>query len=148
VYLFIKLKPSRLEQEYRAHAEAREKASRRILDNEKNLDKVFSKPSQTKLTAAKPVSEKTPVTNKNTKKKKAISHTSSVELDICYEDAKGVITRRKIRVMKYDKSSQTVMAWCHRRNALRCFYICRMIEAVDTKTGEVIDDVGDYLLMH
>lgn len=139
IYLFIKLTPSRRERESAKMAHSRAEASRRILAAEKNLNKVFPQnkainPKSGPGSSKKKVKEKTSVRD--------------AEIEIYYEDAKGDITQREIRVMTYIARTGKITAWCHLRNGLRTFYIDRIISAVDINTGEIISDIDLYLADH
>ncbi|ECS0067194.1 hypothetical protein F2T19_20805 [Salmonella enterica] len=134
VYLYVKHAPSKQEREYSDHDAARREASKRILAQEKNLDKTFPKTPQP------------PKKTKPKRKGKAKKHTiHGVELDILYTDAKGDLTHRKIRVINYTETTQKVYAWCSLREDFRSFFTYKMSNITDINTGEIIDDLDEYL---
>lgn len=139
IYLCIKLTPTRREREEAKMANSRAEASRRILAAEKNLYKVFPQ-NKTIKPQSEPRSSK-----KKVKEKLSVR---DAEIEIYYEDAKGDITQREIRVMTYIVRTGRITAWCHLRNGLRTFYIDRIISAVDINTGEIINDIDLYLADH
>ncbi|BBV41344.1 hypothetical protein [Citrobacter portucalensis] len=134
VYLFIKHTPSKQEREYEDHDTKRREASERILSQEKNLDKTFPK---NHLPQDKP---------KQQRKKKPKKHTiRGVELDVLYMDSKGDLTHRQIRVINYTESTQKIYAWCSLRDDFRTFFTYKMTNIIDINTGEVVDDLDEYL---
>ncbi|MCA3256288.1 WYL domain-containing protein [Bradyrhizobium sp.] len=62
-------------------------------------------------------------------------------LYIEYEDAGGRRSERRItcRALAKRPAGQTLIAWCHERNAPREFRIDRIAEVVDLVTGELLD---------
>lgn len=70
-------------------------------------------------------------------------------IHIRYMDASGSFTERDV----YPKNVQVLkngriklFAFCDARKDERTFYVDSILECVEIKTGEVIDDVGAYLL--
>jgi tellurite resistance protein len=69
-------------------------------------------------------------------------------LRIGYVDGEGNKTFRNIDVREVDNylSGGMIYAFCKLRNAIRTFRIDRIQECVDMETGEIIEDVKQYLL--
>lgn len=87
-----------------------------------------------------------PKKTKPKRKSKATKHAiHGVELDILYTDAKGDLTHRKIRVINYTETTQKVYAWCSLREDFRSFFTYKMSNITDINTGEIIDDLDEYL---
>lgn len=68
-------------------------------------------------------------------------------LAIEYVDAKGSFSRRRITVreVRQNKGALALACYCHERRAPRLFRLDRIRSAIDVQTGEVFDDVGDWL---
>lgn len=75
----------------------------------------------------------------------AASNTESAGLTfgIDYEDAKGDESRRRITIKSKNKTH--INAYCHERRAPRMFKIENISAIYDLATGEIIEDVGEYL---
>ncbi|WP_233808133.1 WYL domain-containing protein [Paraburkholderia sp. HP33-1] len=58
-------------------------------------------------------------------------------LTIEYRDGIGEVTSRNITTRHYDPEGGYILARCHLRNADRTFRIDRIVQAVDTETGEI-----------
>lgn len=71
----------------------------------------------------------------------------SARLAIKYTDGNGSPSERTVRVRSFDPAlyGGTMIGHCELRNDTRAFRFDRIREAVDTDTGEVVSDVGDYL---
>lgn len=69
--------------------------------------------------------------------------TSNLKLHISYVDLKGSKTERDIIVKKYN--SRYIQAFCLLRREQRTFKIGSIISCYDSNTGEVIDDIKEYL---
>ena len=120
------------------HDAARRKATKKVMANEKNIERgSISSPGP----AVRP--RKT-TTGKRGKKRGGLIN--NLELEITYEDSKGDLTVRNISVSSYSESTGKVLAWCYLRNDQRSFFTDRMIEAIDTSTGESIEDIDAYLI--
>lgn len=68
-------------------------------------------------------------------------------LGIEYSDGAGSVTRREIRLMKYGPWEGGALLWafCRLRQANRTFRTDRIISCTDIDTGEVIDDLENWL---
>ena len=63
------------------------------------------------------------------------------DYEITYEDMEGRISRRRITVIGLSMMEDEIayiVAYCHTRDALRCFVLDRIREAVRPDTGEVL----------
>ena len=69
--------------------------------------------------------------------------TSNLKLHINYIDSKGEETERDIIVKKYN--SRYIQAFCLLRREQRTFKIGSIVSCYDPDTGEVIDDIKEYL---
>ncbi len=65
-------------------------------------------------------------------------------LSITYEDANGDVSHRTIDTITFD--GVKIEAWCHLRSEDRTFYASRILCCIDESTGEIVDDVADFLL--
>lgn len=65
---------------------------------------------------------------------------------LAYEDAKGDVTERSVRILSVDLGSTggTILTWCFLRSAYRRFRADRVQEMWWLDTGEVIDDPGEF----
>lgn len=68
---------------------------------------------------------------------------SNLKLHISYVDLKGSKTERDIIVKKYN--SRYIQAFCLLRREQRTFKIGSIVSCYDSNTGEVIDDIKEYL---
>lgn len=70
------------------------------------------------------------------------------KLEIRYRDARGDVTRRKIRVRKFDErlSGGILLAHCYLRGADRSFRFDRIQSCTDLDTGEVVRDIRSHLI--
>ena len=64
-------------------------------------------------------------------------------MHINYIDSKGEETERDIIVKKYN--SRYIQAFCLLRREQRTFKIGSIVSCYDPDTGEVIDDIKEYL---
>lgn len=66
-----------------------------------------------------------------------------VNLELEYTDGEGRRSKRRITTHSYDHSLHggLILARCHLRQAMRSFRIDRVRSAIDTDTGEVVDDL-------
>jgi hypothetical protein len=71
----------------------------------------------------------------------------SANLRIEYRDGAGSFTKRDIRLMRYGpwQGGALMFAYCHLRQASRTFRSDRVLKCVDLDTGEVIQDVANWL---
>ncbi len=71
----------------------------------------------------------------------------STQVFIRYEDANGNESARRITLRKVERTDYGayIKAHCHERGAIRHFRSDRIIELVDSATGEVFDDAMDFL---
>ncbi len=67
------------------------------------------------------------------------------DLQLTYKDSKGRTTDRPVSISGYDGSAY-LKGFCNLRNSNRTFRIDRILNAIDTETGEKIDNVPDHLL--
>ncbi|RME56771.1 hypothetical protein D6779_10020 [Candidatus Parcubacteria bacterium] len=65
------------------------------------------------------------------------------KLKIHYVDAEGRHTKRTIELKK--ASPNYLLAYCRMRKADRCFRIDRVKHAIDLETGEIVDDLHEWL---
>jgi hypothetical protein len=68
-----------------------------------------------------------------------------VDLQFTYKKSKGKTTNRAVSVTGYDGSAY-LKGFCKLRNSNRTFRIDRILNAVNTETGEIIENIPDYLL--
>lgn len=64
-------------------------------------------------------------------------------LTICYESGSGELTQRGVSVTEFD--AHEMLGFCHLRERNRTFLYERIISSVDAKTGEVVNNVNEYL---
>jgi hypothetical protein len=71
----------------------------------------------------------------------------SANLRIEYRDGAGSETKRDIQLMRYGpwEGGAILWAYCHLRQANRTFRTDRVLKCVDLDTGEVIDDLANWL---
>lgn len=69
---------------------------------------------------------------------------AGLELLIRYRDGAGVVTERRISEIEAGESGY-INALCHERQEGRTFKVSRIVSAVDADTGEVIEDLYDFL---
>ncbi len=71
----------------------------------------------------------------------------AVQVFIHYKDANGYESKRRITLRKVASAGDGayITAYCHEREGVRHFYSDRIIELVDTETGEIFDDAMDFL---
>lgn len=71
----------------------------------------------------------------------------TVHLELDYRDGEGRRTKRRITTRSYDHSLHggLIIAHCHLRQATRTFRMERVLGAVDTDTGEVVEDLMAHL---
>lgn len=64
-----------------------------------------------------------------------------------YKNGAGVETQRAVTVRQFGpvENAFLLIGHCHLRNATRTFRTDRILQCVDTDTGEVVADVGRYL---
>jgi hypothetical protein len=67
------------------------------------------------------------------------------DLQLTYKDSKGKTTDRPVSISEYDGSAY-LKGVCNLSNSNRTFRIDRILNAIDTETGEIIDNVPDHLL--
>jgi len=69
-------------------------------------------------------------------------------LEISYSDANGNVTKRKVRVSKFDENwhGGTIFGHCELRKQNRTFRFDRITSCVDLETGEIIDNVKNYII--
>lgn len=70
-----------------------------------------------------------------------------IESFIHYRDGLGQESRRKIRTRSLTPwgDDHAILAFCHARNAHRTFLVSRVTEFVDLSSGEVVDNIENYL---
>lgn len=68
-------------------------------------------------------------------------------LRIRYANSKGETSSRVIDVQEFahDWDGCTIQAYCYNRGARRTFKVSRILEAIDTSTGEVISNLDSWL---
>lgn len=64
-----------------------------------------------------------------------------------YRDGNGSETHRKVSVRNFDRNHLGGMfiGHCHLRGATRTFRVDRVIECIDIDSGEIVEDLSDYL---
>jgi hypothetical protein len=67
------------------------------------------------------------------------------DLQLTYKDSKGNTTDRPVSISGYDGSAY-LKGFCSLKNSNRTFRIDRILNAIDTETGETINNVPDHLL--
>ncbi len=67
------------------------------------------------------------------------------DLQLTYKDSKGKTIDRTVSISGYDGSAY-LKGFCNLKNSNRTFRIDRILNAIDTETGETIDNVPDHLL--
>lgn len=65
------------------------------------------------------------------------------KLTICYESGSGELTQRGVSVTEFD--AHEMLGFCHLREKSRTFLYDRIFSCVDAKTGEVVNNVHEYL---
>ncbi len=68
------------------------------------------------------------------------------ELLIHYKDGEGKITDRRISEIEPQEPGY-IVAFCHERREVRTFKVSRIVSAVDSETGDVIEDLHAFLGM-
>lgn len=78
---------------------------------------------------------------------KGLRRSPKKTLRLRYCDANNNVSERLISARAYDPTRKTglLVAYCHLRKAERAFRFDRMIEVVDTETGEIIVDLQHHL---
>jgi transcription termination factor NusB len=69
----------------------------------------------------------------------------SAHLELTYQDVNGSRSTRTVRVSEYDGSNY-LNGFCELRQQRRTFRLDRIISCIDTETGEVIQNIPQYLL--
>ena len=69
------------------------------------------------------------------------------DLRITYQSASGIVSKRDISVNHYySNGKEAVMhALCHGRDSERTFFSCRVLQACDLSTGEIIKNLPRWL---
>ncbi len=68
---------------------------------------------------------------------------------LIYKDGSGKITERDISTIRIGEDFDNdimLLAYCHKRNAKRSFFVSRMLDLIDLETGEVIQDRNAHFL--
>lgn len=140
VYLTIRYIKFQDRSQKNNHKNIGDKASRRAPQSEQNIDR------DTLVQPSDIVQE--PRKNAQRRKKKPLPNQLHLNLDleITYVNAAGDKTIRNITVNTYSKTTKKIHAWCHLRNEQRTFFTNRMIEVIDTSTGECVEDIDALLL--
>lgn len=72
-----------------------------------------------------------------------------LDAEIDYISAEGHATKRQITIQKYlnfGEEYSRIHARCHLRDEQRTFYVHKIKEFVDLRTGEIVPNIYDYLL--
>ncbi|ELN2578451.1 hypothetical protein I7V28_05690 [Lelliottia amnigena] len=120
------------------HSRKRNDSTKRIIEAEHEKARLYDERKRNTPKAPAPPKP----TRKQRPPKKALN---GLPLKITYEDGAGDVTVRDISVIEYDSSSQKTYAWCYARNDFRSFFTYRMLEVIDTSTGEDIKDIDSHL---
>lgn len=74
---------------------------------------------------------------------------NGIRLHINFTDREGKRTQRDVTSFRYSYNQESktgvLYAFCHMRNGNRPFALNRISNAVDLETGEIIQDVGEFL---
>ncbi len=70
------------------------------------------------------------------------------EFQLKYRDGNGSETQRKVSVRNFDRNHLGGMfiGHCHLRNATRTFRVDRVIGCIDIDSGEIVENISDYLM--
>ena len=71
-----------------------------------------------------------------------------INIGFSYKDGAGNVTKREILSKNFTRTYNGGMLYghCSLRNANRSFWFSRMSDVYDTDTGELIENIGDYIL--